>query len=40
MNQFCDEFKEIMEFLEEKTEYLFKLKKQYNFLYKKLNNIV
>lgn len=34
-----DEFKNIMVILEEKTEYLYKLKKQYNKLYKKLNNI-
>lgn len=33
-----NEFKNIMKFLEEKTEYLFKLKKQYNNFYKKLNN--
>ncbi len=34
-----NEFKEIMDFLEEKTEYLFMLKKQYNILYRKLNNL-
>jgi len=35
-----DEFKNIMQFLEEKTEYLFMLKKQYNIKYKKLNKII
>ena len=32
-------FKSLMNLLEEKTEYLFKLKKQYNILYKKINNL-
>jgi len=30
--------KELMEFLEKKTEYLFDLKRQYNNLYSKLNS--
>ncbi len=33
------DFKEYMNLLEEKAEYLFELKKRYNFLYKKLNNL-
>jgi hypothetical protein len=32
-------FRDLIGILEMKTEYLFELKKKYNFLYKELNNI-
>lgn len=33
------DFRTFMKILEEKAEYLYELKKRYNFLYKKLNNL-